>query len=255
MAPATHRLVEGFDLAASAYERGRPEYPGEAIDLLVGELGLGSGHRAVDLGAGTGKLTRALAARGVEVLAVEPAAGMRAEFARRVPGVPVVDGTAEAIPLPDTCVDAAVSGQAFHWFDVPQAAREISRVVRPRGGVGLVWNYRDESIPWIAELGRIIDAHDPGAPRIRRRAWRAPLEATGRFEPLKSREFRFVHRLDPATVVARALSVSFIAVLPPSQQTAIAAEVRALLARDPATREKPEVELAYRTEVYWTALR
>ena len=255
MPPATHPLVQGFDLAAPEYERGRPEYPGEAIDLLIARLGLGPGRQTVDLGAGTGKLTRAIAARGINVLAVEPAAGMRAEFARRVPDVRVVEGTAEAIPLPDGSVDAAVSGQAFHWFNVPAAAREIARVVRPRGGLGLIWNYRDESIPWIAELTRILDAHDPGAPRIRRRAWRAPLEATGRFEPLQSSEFRFVHRLDSATVVARALSVSFIAVLPRSQQEAVAAEVRALLARDPATRERPEVELAYRTEVYWTALR
>lgn len=255
MVPTTHPLVQGFDLAAPAYERGRPEYPAEAIDLLVSELGLRQGQRAVDLGAGTGKLSRAIVARGIDVVAVEPAAGMRAEFARRVPGVPVVDGTAETIPLPEASVDAAVSGQAFHWFDAPAAAREIARVVRPRGGLGLVWNYRDESIPWVAELTRILDAHDPGAPRIRRRAWRAPLEATGRFEPLQSREFRFVHRLDPETVVARALSVSFIAVLPRSHQEAIATEVRALLERDPDTREKAEVELAYRTEVYWTALR
>lgn len=255
MPTATHPLVRGFDLGASAYESSRPEYPTEAVDLLVAELGLGRGRRAVDLGAGTGKLTRTLAARGIDVIAVEPAAGMRAEFTRHVPGVPVIEGTAEALPLPAASVDAAVSGQAFHWFDVAAAAREIARVVLPRGGLGLVWNYRDESIPWIAELTRILDPHDPGAPRIRRRAWRAPLEATGLFEPLQSREFRFVHRLAPETVATRLRSVSFVAVLPPSQQEAIAAEVRVLLASDPATRGKAEVELAYRSEVYWTHLR
>ncbi len=148
--------ASGFDSGAEAYERGRPSYPDEAISHLVDVLGLAPGKRVLDLAAGTGKMTRLLVPTGVELVAVEPVAGMRTAFAAAVPGVEVLDGTAEAIPLPDASVDAVVVAQAFHWFDQERALAEIDRVLKPGGGVSLVWNRRDESVPWVAEMSRII---------------------------------------------------------------------------------------------------
>jgi ubiquinone/menaquinone biosynthesis C-methylase UbiE len=148
--------ASGFDSGAEAYERGRPSYPDEAIAHLVDVLHLGPGKRVLDLAAGTGKMTRLLVPSGAELVAVEPVAGMRAAFESAVPGAEILDGTAEAIPLPDASVDAVVVAQAFHWFDRDRALAEIARVLRPGGGVALVWNRRDESVPWVAEMSRII---------------------------------------------------------------------------------------------------
>jgi len=141
-----------FGAAAAAYERGRPSYPAAALDWL---LPAGT-HRVVDLGAGTGKLTRSLVARGLDVVAVEPTEGMRAQFRAVLPGVELVEGTAEDVPLPDASADAALAAQAWHWVDPRRAAPEVARVLRPGGTLGLLWNVRDASVPWIARLDRLL---------------------------------------------------------------------------------------------------
>ena len=142
-----HEVALGFDSTAAAYERGRPDYPPAAVEALVEALAIGPASTVVDLGAGTGKLTRLLVPTGARVVAVEPLAGMRAELATAVRGVEVLDGTAEAMPLGDGRADAVVAAQAFHWFADHQSLSEIHRVLRPGGGLGLVWNVRDQSVP------------------------------------------------------------------------------------------------------------
>ena len=129
----------GFARSVEAYERARPEYPPEAIAWLAQELDLRPGRTVVDLAAGSGKLTRPLAALGCEVIAIEPVAEMRAAIG---PTARALDGTAEAMPLPDDSADAVTVGQAFHWFDGPRALAEIERVLRPGGALALVWNRR-----------------------------------------------------------------------------------------------------------------
>ena len=130
----------GFARSVEAYERARPEYPPEAIAWLARELDLRPGRTVVDLAAGSGKLTRPLAALGCEVIAVEPVAEMRAAIGPTA--TQALDGTAEAIPLPDDSADAVTVGQAFHWFDGPKALAEIERVLRPGGALALAWNRR-----------------------------------------------------------------------------------------------------------------
>ena len=135
--------ARGFDRSAGDYERGRPEYPAAAIDLLARELRIGPGSSVVDLAAGTGKLTRGLIRTGARVIAVEPVQGMRTELIRAVPGAEVLAGTAEAIPLADESVAAVLVAQAFHWFDHPKAIREFRRILKPGGFVALIWNARN----------------------------------------------------------------------------------------------------------------
>lgn len=138
MTPGLHRAAAvGFARAGADYERGRPGYPTAAVDRLAVELRLGPGRVAVDLAAGTGKLTRALVRTGAELVAVEPVAGMRRKLTASLPSVRALEGTAEAIPLTEGSVDAVLVGQAFHWFDTPVAAREIHRVLRPGAGSDL----------------------------------------------------------------------------------------------------------------------
>ena len=145
-----------FGAEAAAYERGRPSYPPEAIDWL-----LPSGARDVlDLGAGTGKLTTRLVERGLDVVAVDPIPEMLELLSTSLPDTPALLGTAEEIPLPDDSVDAVLVAQAWHWFDTERAVKEVARVLRPGGRLGLVWNARDERLGWVKDLGRIIGHED-----------------------------------------------------------------------------------------------
>lgn len=248
----THRAVRGFDRSASTYERGRPDYPAEGIELLARVLHLGPGQTIVELGSGTGKFTRALRPLRAALIPVEPTRGMREEFARRVPDLPVLDGTAEAIPVPDGFADAVLVAQAFHWFRARAALREIARVLRPGGGLGLVWNMRDERVPWMREFTQILEDYNWGVPRTRQRRWRPALERGGiPFGPLHHRTFHHIQRVRVPGVVARALSVSMIAVQPVAEQRKVARRIRELLASDPMTRGRRLIDIPYRTEVYW----
>jgi SAM-dependent methyltransferase len=162
--------ARSFETAAAAYERYRPEYPEAALRWVMDRLALSPGARVLDLGAGTGKLTRGLSRLGLEVVAVEPGAAMLAELGDAVPGVEALQGSAESIPLRDHSVDAVFAGQAFHWFDREQALPELLRVLRPRGGLGLLWNWEDAGDPIGVRLAEILGhddgfRHDPPDPR------------------------------------------------------------------------------------------
>lgn len=243
--------AKGFNRGGDAYERGRPEFPKDAIDFLVEALAVGSSSRVIDLGAGTGKLTRALVPSGARLTAVEPVEGMRKKFASFLPGVEVFKGTAESMPLPEGSADAVVVGQAFHWFQGEEALQEIHRVLKPGGKLGLVWNVRDESLDWVAGLSRIINVFKADAPRYGTFEWKKPFDRTTLFTPLEKQIFPFLQKGGAEMVVDRALSVSFISALPEKDREGVAHQVRELLASHPQTRGKTEFEIPYRTEIYW----
>ena len=251
MEPRIHESAAvGYSRASGAYEAGRPGYPQDAVALLAAELELGAVRDVLDLAAGTGKLTRELAAMGARVVAVEPVDEMRAALAESLPSVRALAGTAEAIPLDPASVDAVVVGQAFHWFRGDEALAEIHRVLRSGGHLGLMWNLRDESVPWVAELTRIMEPHRGSAPRAVSGAWREAFEQTRLFDPLRLATFHHLHRLSNEGLVARVASVSFVAALPDDQRERVLAQVRDLLSAQGA-----DVELPYRTDVYWTRSR
>ena len=216
--PEVHDRALSFGGVAEQYERARPGYPEDAVDWLVA-----SAQRVVDLAAGTGKLTRQLVARGLDVTAVEPSPGMLAQLRVAVPGVHAVEGRAEEIPLPDESADAVVVAQAFHWFDAPIALREIARVLRPGGALGLIWNDRDDDVPWVARLSSLIGAdQDPGADPAEL------IDPTGLFGPVEERRFRFEHRVDRETLLELVASRSWVAVQGPETRAQILAAVAAL---------------------------
>lgn len=254
--PRTHPAVRGFDRAAETYERARPDYPAAAVRHLGRVLHLGPGRTIVDLGSGTGKFTRAIAPLGAARVAVEPTPGMRRVFRRAVPDVPVLDGTAEAIPLPDGFADAVVCAQAFHWFRPRRALREIARVLRPGGGLGLVWNTRDDRVSWSRQISRIVARYRWMDPASRSRRWKPAFRATSSpFGALHEAHFSHVQHGTVERFVERTLSVSVIANLPAPKRRAVAAEVRATLENDPAVRGRSSLELPYTTEVYWSRRR
>jgi SAM-dependent methyltransferase len=234
--------AKGFTEGAEAYERGRPGYPDEAIAWLSDRLRLGSGPTVVDLAAGTGKLSRALASAGAQVIAVEPLERMRAQI-----GAPVraLEGTAERIPLPDGSADALTVAQAFHWFDGEAALAEIHRVLRPGGQLALIWNVRLLDDPGQAAVEELIAPYTGEIPRHRSGDWRRPIEASERFGPLEERDFPNEQSLDADGLVDRVASTSAIAALDSPERDALLERVRAVAANGPVT-------LRYRCEVQLT---
>ena len=214
----------------------------------------------LELGAGTGKLTRRLVPAGGRIVALEPVPGMRAKLAAALESVTgddglaaveIVDGTAEAIPLPNRSVDAVVAAQAFHWFDAIRALSEVHRVLRPGGRFVLAWNRRDESVPWVKALGDRIRTLAGDEPQVWDERWPAALRRCALFEPVEQADFRQSHRLTRAGVLDRVASVSFVAAAEPSAQAEVLADVDALLRDDPATAGLETIELPYDTEVMW----
>jgi SAM-dependent methyltransferase len=210
----------------------------------------------VELGAGTGKLTRALASAGAKIIAVEPLPEMRQQLLAAVPGVPVLGAVAEALPLATGSVDVLVAAQSWHWFDGALALLEADRVLMPGGSLGLVWSAYDESIPWLGELTAIRARRAiQGAPDHRAGVWRAPFEESSRWRPLRQRDFRHTWTTSPEAVVDNVLSTSFVALLPGQEQVTVEDEVRQLLGRHQRTGDRSRVRLPLLTQVYSTSRR
>jgi SAM-dependent methyltransferase len=234
----------GFSRGADAYERGRPGYPDELVRRLARAAALGPGTLALDVAAGTGKLARQLAGAGARTLALEPSAAMRAEARVRTPTLPVVAGTAEALPLVAGCCALVTVAQAFHWLEPSAALAELARVLRPGGVAALVWNERDETVPWVAELGRILEP--PESVPTRQASTRGPLlDGAPGFGPLE--HWRLAHRqpVDLDGLVDLAGSRSWVSVLPAAERRALLARVRALGAA-----QAPPLVMPYRTEAF-----
>ena len=228
-----------FGQEADLYDRVRPRYPIEALRWMLGEHPL----RVVDLGAGTGILTRQLVDLGHEVVPVEPDAGMRRRLAEVGNAREALDGSAENIPLPDGDVDAVVAGQAYHWFDREKAHPEIARVLRPQGIFAPVWNVRDETEPWIARLTELLDevaARGTGLDERR-------LDSFGDLftEPEQGR-FPFSRTMTADGLVELVRSRSYYLTSPPERKARLEAQVRELVADQPAEFPLPYVTYAYR---------
>lgn len=241
-----HAASKGFGASASPYERARPTYPADAVGFLDDALGLAPGVVVADVGAGTGKLTRLVVPTGAAVLAVEPVTAMREQLRAAVPSAMVLAATAERLPLARASLDAVVAAQAFHWFDPVEAVAELARVVRPGGRVGLIWNVRDEQVPWVRRLTELLEPHEHGRPAYRHGAWRAGFDGTPAFSPLEHRAFRLDQELTPAQLAERVSSMSFVAALDEPIRRAVLDEVRSL-----GEAQGERLVLPHRTDVFW----
>jgi ubiquinone/menaquinone biosynthesis C-methylase UbiE len=243
-------VARAYDRTAEIYEQARPGWPLAAIERVIRELELGPTATVLDLGAGTGKLTRVLAERFDRVVAVEPLDGMRRVLESVVPAAEALAGEAEAIPLPNASMDAVFSADAFHWFDGERSLAEIARVLRPRGGLVLLWNVTDKPTePSIAAAGELVNKLGSPERQVRRYQsgeWREPF-AGSLFEDLREARFDNPQVVDREGMVAYLASMSWIAVLPDRERTDLLGQVRGLLDAESYTR-------FWRTEVNWTRL-
>ncbi len=227
---ALHPLAAQFASAADAYERGRPEYAPAVVGALAAELRLAPGAPVLDLAAGTGKLSRALLAAGLDVVAVEPQPALRERLAGAIGADRVREGVAEAIPLADGSVAAVTVADGFHWFDSGRALPEIRRVLVQGGGLAVLTSLPDWSgASWAHELGTLIESGRPEHPFFDGPPWQdAARSAGGWGEPWEIR-VSGSQPADPGRIVDYVASMSWVAGLPDDERARMLAEVAALV--------------------------
>lgn len=236
-----------FGPAAAVYDQTRPDYPAKAVRWLVGERPC----RVLDLGAGTGKLTRGLLALGHDVVAVDPDEGMLAALSLASPDVPALVGTGEQIPLPDAWADAVVAGQAYHWFGGDAAHAEIARVLRPGGRFGPVWNILDDRTAWVHQLSELLGAREDTWT-----AWNGGPPALGpAFGAVEPARFGHVQSFDLAGLQGLVASRSYVLTLPADEHRAVLDRVAELTRTHPDLRGRDAFQLPYVTEAFRAPLR
>ena len=232
-----------FGDAADRYDRARPSYPPAAVGWLVGS----SPARVLELGAGTGKLTEQVVALGHEVVATDADDRMLRLLAARVPGAHTCSGTAECMPVASRSVDVVVAAQSFHWFDRARALPEIARVLRPGGVLAMVWNVRDEGIPWVRRLGRLIGSQEQETDPVR-------LLADDRhFGWVEMETYRHWQDLDRAGLLDLVASRSNVAAMGPEERERTLREVGEMY--DGYGRGHDGMRLPYVTRCYRTAVQ
>jgi SAM-dependent methyltransferase len=243
--------LERFSGLAALYARCRPDYPEPAIDFIVRRFGLVPGSLLIDVGCGTGISTRLFARRGLRVIGVEPNAEMRRQAeAASPPGEAAPeyrDGRGEATGLPDGTADAVLAAQAFHWFEPSSALAEFRRVLKPGGGVALMWNERDEDDPFTGAVGAVIRSA-PEAARVEGPRARAgdPLLASELFVDRERVTFSHQQELDEDGLLGRVFSASYA----PRQPETVARFARELSDVFARFQQGGRAALRYVTSVY-----
>jgi ubiquinone/menaquinone biosynthesis C-methylase UbiE len=231
-----------FGAVAETYDRARPGYPVDAVSWLVGA----PEARVLELGAGTGKLTELLLAAGHEVIATDPLQEMLTLLRKRASTAHATVASAERIPVPSRSVDVVVCAQSFHWFEHETALPEIARVLRPGGVLALVWNTRDEAIPWVRKLGRILgDAENTAG-------LEQPAAKSEHFGFVESQDFRFWQMLRKEELFDLVRSRSYVSTLTEAERDELLAKVGALYddyGRGPDGMQLPYVTRCFRTVV------
>ena len=237
------QLADSFGAIAYDYERARPGYPEEAVEWITG------GHPRIilDVAAGTGKLTAQLAHLGNFVVGLEPSLDMLNRLRAAHPRIPATAGRAEALPFAEESFDLITVAQAFHWFDQPVAIAEFARVLRPRGHLAILWNFRDDSVDWVAELSKLIGSE--GAEKEQELSY-DPFPSSSLFGPSINRTFRLEQPLDRALLIRLVRTRSYVATLSSDEQGVLLGKVGRLCDEHPSLSSHSQFLMPYRTEVF-----
>lgn len=239
--------AHSYGSIAADYAAYRPGYSDAAIDWMLAPLAELTGGVALDLGAGTGKLTEPLVRRGFETTAVEPDAAMLGELSKLLPSVRALIGTAEAIPIPDDAVDVVLVGAALHWFDRARALAEIARVLRPGGVLGVLTNPYDDRVPWVARFAEMATA----ATYLRAQHITEPFADAAGFHTFQTKLFDHAVTATVDELVGMAATLSTNIIMPEPRRTELLAAIRDYLSALPEARsgsfDMPMVIDAHRT--------
>jgi SAM-dependent methyltransferase len=240
--PSDNLAATGFS-DESLYNSARPNYPTDAIEFLVSVLGVDKTSDVLDLGAGSGIFTRQIATYVGRVTAVEPSPSMREELKIISPEIHVLEGSDITIPLESHSADAIFVAQAFHWFDAPRALREMHRVLVPGGGLGLIWNERDESVEWVHDLS-VAMQWDKRQPYEVGSDFSAVIRL-GPFRGVARNKFNHSQLLDHEGIYRRVLSTSYVSLMHRSELTELMKDVARVVDKLPEP-----VVMPYLTDVY-----
>ncbi|CEI86247.1 hypothetical protein RMCBS344292_00690 [Rhizopus microsporus] len=227
--------LRGFQNQASAYVKARPSYPSAALDVICSLFSNPlSSKKILDLGAGTGIMTKLLVERGFDVTAVEPVDGMREKLSQELPEVTALEGNSYSIPVKSESQDAVVLAQCFHWFDNIKSLQEIHRVLKPGGYLFLIWNMESrERCEWLAKLRDLYEQYEKSAPQYRHGRWKNVFEtdeAKSLYRlPLEHQQFANDTPVVRSTPWTRILSKSYIAVLDKGEQECLRQKVEKVL--------------------------
>ncbi|HEV2997509.1 MAG TPA: class I SAM-dependent methyltransferase [Solirubrobacteraceae bacterium] len=235
-----HPLAERFATVAGAYERGRPGYPPAVAGAIAAELGVPPGAPVLDLGAGTGKLTRVLLGAGLDVVGVEPHGSLREVLAAGVGPERVREGLAEAIPLPDGSVAAVTVGDAFHWFKAAEALGEIRRVLRPGGGLAVLATIPDwREASWAHEVGTLMESMRPEHPFFDGTPWREAVRAAGAWSEPREVRVSTSRPTDLERTLDFIASMSWVAAMSEEERAEMLGKIRALIEAGETPAEMP----------------
>lgn len=248
-----HSAVEkGFSRSAELYDRARSGYPPRVVERLFKHLGVQDQSRVLELAAGTGKFTGHLAGKTPNLVVVEPMHEMRTVLQNRFPSVPVLDAIAEAIPLPSGSVDFVFAATAYHWFDPEETYSELLRILRPGGGVGLIWtSWALEKIPdWYSDLRKLVAPFEGDAPRYKHMIWRKPFDNRNEFKMLQFERFDISRVMTIPEICDRFLSISYVSALPDLVFNALKREMQEIL-KD-YTLKGEIFKMPEEIHIYWT---
>ncbi|MCH4248017.1 class I SAM-dependent methyltransferase [Acinetobacter populi] len=213
---------QGFSQGAELYQQSRPNYPNEVVDWLKQELQLNGKSKVVDLGAGTGKFIPYLQQVTPHIFAIEPIAEMLDQLIQKHPDIHNIQTDSKNITLPSNSIDAVICAQSFHWFANAESLDEIYHVLKPHAALGLIWNQRDISFPWIKAITDLITPLEGDTPRFYRGTWQNIFEHQHSFQLQSIKKFQLLHRGSVEQVVVnRILSTSFISAAPVQEKERI----------------------------------
>jgi SAM-dependent methyltransferase len=248
-------MSRGFNRASETYERARPDYPPAALRFLCRTFDIGPGKTVVDIGAGTGKLTKQLVKTRAKVIAVEPIPGMRKVLRRTVPGVKIVPRKGEDTGLPSGSVDLITVAQAFHWLDAKKALREFRRILRPGGGLAIIYNWRTHDGAWGMAARKLLDEYRPKRFHELGRKWRKKFTKDTGFTRLVRFYYANSQTLSRKMFVERYMSLSFIAALPTGRRQEFHQKLDSHLRSLTARTGRKTFTIKYRGRIYWCRLK
>lgn len=249
--PVHPTAQHGFCHAAENYHYTRPDYPQDIVDWLNTELHLNSLKTVIDLGSGTGKFLPYLKQSGAQIIAVEPLTQMLEQLHQQHEDITILQASSEHIPLYAHHVDAVVCAQSFHWFANQKSLQEISRILKPQGYLGLIWNQRDTSITWVNALHQRLLSLEGNTPRYHSGEWSEVFKQENDFILIGQSIFQHHHKGTVEHVVSqRLLSTSFIAALPLQKQLELKAEFEDIVYQYTQLKPKDIIQFPYQTYVY-----